>query len=177
MNLKVFDRTSISTDFEFGHELEFLESLEYDSDVRLKYLLLILKENYYFDPKYYNFDTSDRIIYTLDSKIGIQLNFDFLSIDKRYLYLIMSVMQLNLLEILDNDSCDNYIEIIAAYLNLKVEYQYKQKFAFFQRLVNGKEVERKVLVLTSEEFNSSIVNRIAKMRNIHTHFGFSVDTS
>lgn len=116
----------------------------------------IIKQKYYFDPKYYNWDVNTRIIYSLDQRVGIQLNFNFTLIDSRYLFFILSLMQLEILGLISGNDKDKLISIVADYLSLKVSYSKKQRFAFFRRIVNGKEVERSILILTSEEYSKVV---------------------
>lgn len=131
-------------------------------EYRYKLLTDILVKGYYFDAKYYNFDFAKREIYTLDRSIVLRLNLNFMEINEEHLFFIMSVIQLDLLKILDRDETETILEIMSNYLSLKFEYKFKRNTAIFTRILGGKVVEQCILVITDEEFNMSVWNTVSK---------------
>lgn len=168
------DKTSnIKQEFKFGNQIDLDIELIQDPVYRLKLIKLIFKKYCYFNPKYFNFDVKTRMIYTLDQKISIQLNLNFMNIDQRYIFLILSVLQLNLLELVDNKDTEKTLELICEYINLKWKYVSRSRFAFFRKILNGVEVERWTLVLTDEEFTSEIEAQLIRSKIKLTEKGFS----
>lgn len=82
----------------------------------------------------------------------------------RYLYLILSVMQLNLLDILPRNKCERIIELIAQSISLKINFRYRRKFGFISKFINGRIVESTLMVLTDEEFDYEFSRIISKYK-------------
>lgn len=168
------DKTSkLKQELKFGNQIDLDIELIQDPVYRLKLIKLIFKKYHYFNPKYFNFDVKTRMIYTLDQKISIQLNLNFMNIDQRYIFLILSVLQLNLLELVNNKDTEKTLELICEYINLKWKYVSRSRFAFFRKFLNGVEVERWTLVLTDEEFTSEIEAQLMRSKIKFTEKGFS----
>lgn len=148
----------------FGNPIQFDPSLLLEFSGRFKIVNDIVRKKCFFDSKFYRFDSNSRIIYSPDSIVGLKLNFNFVSVDTRYLLFILSVMQLNVLKLITDENCHDLIELYASYLKLEFEYSKRRKFAYFSKFINGKEVERRVLILTDEEYSSSIRSELAHIK-------------
>lgn len=133
---------------------------------RTKLVLIkeIIDKHYYFDPKFYNFDFKNRMLYTEDRRVQLQLNFNFVNINIKYLYFIVSVMELNLLEIIDLEKRNEVINIVAKYLQLKMSFRSRQKWGIFRKFVNGKEVKRITIILSDEEFEKSYTSKLINLQ-------------
>jgi hypothetical protein len=128
---------------------------------------LIFEDHFYFKPKFFRFDANYRIIYTLDKKAVLQLNFlTNRVVDIRYLYLILSAMQLNLLGITSRDITTDYITLVGKYLSLELDIKTKRKIAIFRRFLYGIEVESWLITLTDSEFNLAFLSQLIKLQII-----------
>lgn len=106
----------------FGEQIHIDINLLEERRYQLELLVKILKKNCYFSPIYYKYDPDQRIISTLDNLISIKLDFNFILIDQRVLFYILSVLQLSVLGLIqDNVKLNNIIEKILASLKLKIE--------------------------------------------------------
>jgi hypothetical protein len=165
----------IKPKFKFGDPIDFDSRLLYDKQIRKEILFKIVKQKCYFDPKYFSFNYNDRSIYTLDQAKIIRLDFDFIKADLRYVFFILSVMQLELLELVGSEDCDKLVKMASFYLKVKFEYSRRKRSVFYARYVNGIEIERRLLILTSEEFNSELESMIAlrefDFNSRNYHFG------
>lgn len=171
-NIPPKNNSFINRKFEFGGTIELNPKFIMDRRTQLTTVNNIIRKHFYFNPVYYNFDLQRRTLYTKDNQIQLKLNFNFIGIDQRYLYFIMSVMQLNLLEYIGNSKRDEVISIVAKYLELKMEYKYRRKWGIFQKFINGKEVKRIVMTLTSKEFNNSMSLALLDLQISHNARGF-----
>jgi hypothetical protein len=120
-----------------------------------------LKKKFYFNPKFYNWNTNFRIVFSPKFNITLKLNFDFSKLNVEYLFFILSVLQLNVLGIITDDATDDYLShFVGSYMSLSYR---RVKKSFTQRLirkVNGKVVEEVMVELTSEEFEREIKSGI-----------------
>lgn len=155
---------SNTNNFNFGLEMDFDLKLLFDPKFKFKIIKLVFDKKYYFSPKYYNYDAKKRIIYTPDSLINIQLNLNLLNLDQRFIFLILSILQLNSLGLINSSKSNDAITLICDYCNLKFRYKYHKRFAILQRLVNGKEVERITLVLTDEQFLKEFESGLSRFK-------------
>jgi hypothetical protein len=163
--------------FKFSGKIDFNPKFVYKPEYKIYIIKKVLVEHYYFDPKYYNFDVSKRILYTIDRHILLKLNFNFILINEEYLYFILSVLQLNLLGIIENDRCSKYLEIISKLISAELRLKYEYRKASFIKFVRGKEIERIECELTSKEFDAEIRAQIARM-NVRFYEGqFYKDTT
>jgi hypothetical protein len=133
----------------------------------------VLVEKFYFNSDYYKIDIASRIVYTHDFSVAIKLNLDVLKIDKELIYFILSMMQLNLLDLVSRaDTQSVILELVSIHSKLKAEFRSKKKFAFFQRWLNGQELEKWILVLTDEEYSSDFETILTKLKIKRTGYGF-----
>jgi hypothetical protein len=159
---------------EFGDSIEFSPELNVDLNVKLKIVERIIKRKYYFNPKYYKVNVIKRTICTIDDSITLKLNFNFLLIDVRYLYYMISLIQLYLLKLINKDERDRLLSIVVESLKLKMKYKYGRRIALFSRIENGIETERITLELTSTEFTKEFEHQLTKLDlKYNTHTGFS----
>lgn len=172
-----------NTKFKFKGKIEFRPDLINKNNIvlRHKVLKLIVNEYYYFDPKYFSWDTKKRIIYSLDKNIVLQLNFQFVNVDINYLLWILSVMELDLLGILERGDSEKLIQLACSELSVNFRSIKRNLFGRISRLVNGKEVESWVVLLYSEEFVKEIKETYSKLSFRLTSKGFvsskSLDSS
>jgi hypothetical protein len=163
----------MDSDIDFKTPIEFNIELIDNREYRYRLLKLIFKKKYYLSPKFFKFDIDARTIFCPEFNFGIQLNFNFLTLDVRYLLFIMSIMQLKVLEILTPKEAEKAILIISESLGLKVEYTAKRRTAFFKRWINNKVHEEWIMVLTSEEFSLEVESMLARSRIEFNERGFS----
>jgi hypothetical protein len=151
---------SDTKEFKFGGELKISPSFQLDVSGKLELFFKVFKKKYYLGPSFFLFDASKRIIYTQDKSIIMRMNFNFINIDHRYLYFIMTILQMRLLGVATNQQSEEYINLVAEYLSLKVKYKYSNRIVSITRSLFGVETEKVVLVLTSEQFNKEVENQI-----------------
>jgi hypothetical protein len=171
---------NINLNFEFNPKIgmEFKGKLEFNprfinrNEYRIYLIRQIISEKYYFDPKYFDFDVKRRTLFTRDFRIELKLDFNFIIINQEYLFFILSVMQLNLLGIIERDRTEKLIEIIAKYLSIKISMNYKYKSVSLIRFVGGKEIDRIECTLRSEDFEKEILSQITKILIRWTPSGF-----
>jgi len=119
-----------------------------DKKYQVMILNLVVNEYYYFNPKFYNWDTHYRILFTLDGLVKLYLNFDFTLINEAYLYYIMSIAQLYQIKLIDKELFEFILEILIEQLNLKIVHSFRYKKVMLSRFRYGVEVERLEIVLT-----------------------------
>lgn len=126
-------------------------------------IMKVLTKGCYFSPKYFKINAVDRTIYTNDKSIVLKLNADLTQLNYKQIYFIMSVLQLNILNLLSKRNTEAVLQTVCAYLSLKMELKFKEKtkIAILQHFRNGVEVERISLTLTDAEFESNVNSRIA----------------
>lgn len=73
-------------------------------------------------------------------------------------------MQLQLNGLITEKEADEQISLICSYLNLKFASKYKLRgrFAWFQRWLYGVEVERSILIVYEEDFESLLSSKYTK---------------
>jgi hypothetical protein len=155
---------NINKSFDFGLSIDIDPRIIMNHRTNVVLIDEIIQKHYYFDPKYYNFDFKNRILYSKDRLIELKLNFNFVNINKKYLYFILSVMELNLLGLIKESERNEVISIVAKYLELKISYKYKKRLNILRKFVNGREKERIVIILTSEEFSESTTSALIKLQ-------------
>lgn len=157
----------------FGLEINFDPSIKLTNEIKFRLFFLVIKRKYYFSPDNLKFDFNKRIIYTIDNKISLKLNLNFLNIDIRYLYFIITLLQLRLFNILETQECDYIITLICEYLNIKYKYESMRRIAILKRFINGKEVESIYMILTDEKFTKEVENQLSLLKIKLTKDGFS----
>jgi hypothetical protein len=85
----------------------------------------------------------------------------------------MTVLQMRLIGVATQKQSEEYINIVAEYLSLKVNYKYSSKIVTITRSMFGIETEKVVLVLTSEEFNKEVQNQLFRANIKFGSNGFS----
>lgn len=95
-------------------------------------------------------------MFTLDGKIELKLDFDFLLYEQEFILHFVSIIQLNLIELIDEDNLEFYLGMLAQSYNLSLKLELKYKGLFITRFINGKEVERVNIVLSSAEFSQEV---------------------
>lgn len=163
--------------FKFSGKLEFNPKFVVNPRYKIYLINKVINEHYYFDPIYFKWDAGNRVIYTIDDKIQLRLNFNFVLIDQRYLFFILTLMQLDLLNVITEAQSRRLIELICGYLNIKFEYRYLKKKVVFKRFVGGKEIERIECDLTSEEFEKEVLAQLSKLRISYSNNGFIYDST
>lgn len=163
-NLPPKSTVKTKTLIKFGQPIDL--DIRYKTDLKVKFDVVskIIINKCYFDPKYYKFDPVKRIIYSIDNSVLLHLNFNFVLVDLKYLYFIMSVMQLNVLGLLNDDDTKRHINVISEYLSLKMKIKFQKRFAKISRLVLGREIESITLELTDEEFMAEFNRQILRSK-------------
>lgn len=156
------------TKFEMDVDLEGyinIENDKLDSDVyKNEITSKILSRKYIFNPNYYYQDSNRRLIYTIDNKIHLTLNFNIININFMALYYIMSLCQLLLLECIDKDFFERILELTVENINLKVKFMYNRRIFRMLKFVNNEKVRDVTLIVTSEEFETLVDSQISKLR-------------
>lgn len=165
--------------FEFGGIISVdIRSLKTDLIYRSFILVMIFDRKYYFEPGHFKFNQRKKTLHSSIRRIGIKMEFDPIKIDQRYLFWLISVLELYELKIIEDEKfVDKQIEIVCEILKLKAKWERIQRFAIYRRFIRGEEVERRVLILTSEKFSSEIGKFKFKGKLKFTESGFKMDTS
>lgn len=144
----------------FGRPISFDPDILFNEEKLKNTLELILKYKCYFKPEYYRIDVDNRRMMSVDGRIRIQLNFQFLSIDEKYLYFLMSILQLDLIGVLQDTETEEYLTIISKLLSLNCELKHRRKVAWLRILRRGFLIEERFLTLTDTEFEFNVSNNL-----------------
>lgn len=159
-----------------GQELDFDFNPTKNIDIKFKVELVnkVLNQRYYFNTKYYQYLRDTRIIRTLDDKVRVKLNFNVMLVNPRWLYFIISVCQLNLLNFINEEDTETVIRLVAEYLSLKCNISFRVQTIRGRiiRTVGNKIVERIDIDLTSTSFSSELEILLARANIILTKDGF-----
>jgi hypothetical protein len=162
--------------FKFGNSILFDPKIDMDLDVRLKIVTDIIERKYFFDPKYYRFDIGSRIICTNDGTVGLMLNFNFILVDSRYLYYLLSILQLHVLGLLKKEEVDSLFSLTSQHLGVKWRYAKRKRFHIIKRLINNREVESIVIILVDEEFSVQFESSVDKWKTYYRTSGHKFDS-
>lgn len=150
---------NLNIDLKYKFIAEIKGSIEIDlnliDDEKYRFDLIekVCVRKYYFNPKYFHFDIYNRKLITLDNRITINLNFVKLP-DLRIIFLIASVVQLRIINIIEEPEMEKYLDLICNICNLKWKISFK-RFAFrYVHYKDGRLVESIVIDVSDQEFDT-----------------------
>lgn len=120
-------------------------------------VLKVLNEGCYFDPKFYGFNSQQRIVYTLDFSIIIHANINVLRHDAETIYFILSILQLRKLNLLSDSIADYYLDEVCLLLGLQWRYKHKTFLYRMSHLIGNTEVERLEIFLSDAQVDTNVV--------------------